>query len=273
MNACYFGRAGEWKQSEKLWDALDMEGRMEHFRRENEDAPFVVSFAGAGGKTSLIRRLAWEGRERGHKVLVLTTTHMYRPTRFGVLDKSPGAVDRMLCREALAVAGHLEENGKISFQGWDYYREIIPLASLVLVEADGSRRLPVKTPGPGEPVIPENIALMLCVSGLTAVGGAAKDVCFRLEQAEAVLGIGEEQQAEAGSWLLTPERVERLMVCGYLLPWRKKVWQDGKDVIPVFNQADTEKQKLLGRTMLEHMGESSGIVTGNLHREPSFELF
>ena len=38
--------------------------------------PFVISFTGGGGKTSLIRRMAWEGRELGLKVLVIPTTHM-----------------------------------------------------------------------------------------------------------------------------------------------------------------------------------------------------
>ena len=44
--------------------------------------PFVISFTGGGGKTSLIRRMAWEGRELGLKVLVIPTTHMALPEQF-----------------------------------------------------------------------------------------------------------------------------------------------------------------------------------------------
>lgn len=44
--------------------------------------PFVISFTGGGGKTSLIRRMAWEGRELGLKVLVIPTTHMALPEHF-----------------------------------------------------------------------------------------------------------------------------------------------------------------------------------------------
>lgn len=294
MVACYVGRDGAWRQSERLWAALDLEDRLEHLRGRGKDAPFVVSLAGAGGKTSLLKRLAWEGRERGLRVLALTTTHMYRPSQFSVLDGTVQNVEKMLRQESLAVAGHLEENGKISFQGWDYYREITSMAQLVLVEADGSRRLPLKVPGPNEPVVPGDTGLMLCVSGLSAIGRQAHEACFRLEQAEKLLGdeclspaaqewtdksfgLHAGHQA-SGRWVIAPEHMERLVVLGYLKPWREVVRgaKNGPhfaDVLPVFSQADTKEQQRLGMEMLERMGEKRGIVTGGLQEEPSFRLF
>lgn len=56
----------------------------------------VLSFVGGGGKTSYIRRLAWEGREKGYRVLVMTTTHMAVPEYFGVLEPDLGQVEKML---------------------------------------------------------------------------------------------------------------------------------------------------------------------------------
>ena len=41
---------------------------------------------------------------------------------------------------------------------------------LVLVEADGSKRLPVKAPAPWEPVVPEGTDLVVGVVGLDALG-------------------------------------------------------------------------------------------------------
>ena len=51
----------------------------------------------------------------------------------------------------------------------------------MLVEADGSRRLPLKVPRAGEPVIPDNTDMILCLNGLTSLGKWAEDCCLRLE--------------------------------------------------------------------------------------------
>ena len=61
--------------------ALALDGRME--RRPGGSGPYVISLTGGGGKTSLIRRLAWEGMEQGLKVFVTTTTHMAVPAAPG----------------------------------------------------------------------------------------------------------------------------------------------------------------------------------------------
>ena len=38
----------------------------------------IISIIGAGGKTTLIHRLADEYRKQNNKVLICTTTHMFR---------------------------------------------------------------------------------------------------------------------------------------------------------------------------------------------------
>ena len=57
---------GSWSQTDALWMALSIDRHL----RTQKDHPVILQFAGGGGKTSYIRRLAWEGRERGLKVLV-----------------------------------------------------------------------------------------------------------------------------------------------------------------------------------------------------------
>ncbi len=52
----------------------------DRLKRSGQGRPSRVPFfCGGGGKTSYIRRLAWEGREKGCRVLVMTTTHMAVP--------------------------------------------------------------------------------------------------------------------------------------------------------------------------------------------------
>ncbi len=53
------------------------------------------------------------------------------------------------------------------------------MADLVLVEADGSRRLPVKVPGPNEPVVPKNSDMVLCVLGLSSWAARGQAVFSR----------------------------------------------------------------------------------------------
>ena len=93
----------------------------------------------------------------------MTTTHMAVPEYFGVLEPDLGQVEKMLEKEGIAVAGCPAKEGKIAFRDWEFYEKAGKLADVILVEADGSKRLPVKVPGPKEPVIPENSDQILCI--------------------------------------------------------------------------------------------------------------
>lgn len=267
----YFYHWGIWTGTDSLWHGLGLEGRMRQARSGKGPGPFVVSLAGAGGKTSAIRRLAWEAVGRGLKVLVVTTTHMARPCAFGALEGGLDEIKTVLGCHGLAVAGRPAENGKIAFTGWELYGQACALADLVLVEADGSRRLPLKVPRAGEPVIPDNTDLVLCLSGLVSLGKRAEDCCLRLEEARVLMdrhGRNPENRAE---WVIQKEDMMTLMRHGYLLPLRAGC--PGADVLPVFNQADTPEKAALAGEMLEGMGETAGIACGHLDRGESARLF
>ena len=170
----YYKDKGSWNRSDRLFRALALDGRMER-RARRGSGPYVISLTGGGGKTSLIRRLAWEGMEQGLKVFVTTTTHMAVPLRLGVFSGSGQDVKEMLDREHAVVAGQTNGAGKISYMGDGAYGSLCPLADLVLVEADGAKRLPLKVPRGNEPIIPDNTDLILCVSGLSAAGSLAAE--------------------------------------------------------------------------------------------------
>lgn len=261
-----FYRDDCWNWSENLWEGLSLEERL------NGKKPYVIAFVGAGGKTSLIRRLAWEGRARGRKVLVATTTHMFRPAAYGVLSQRAEDVAFQLEQKGLAVAGRASGEEKIAYVGDELYGQICPLADLVLVEADGSKRLPVKAPRPGEPVVPENADMVLAVLGLSALGEPAEEKCFRLEQACRLMDeYGRKDYRKDGRWILKPEDLACLMENGYGKPLR--LGRPELSVLPVFNQADGENSRLLARKLLEQMGETGGIVSGELKEDPSSGLF
>lgn len=264
----YFNNKGTWERSGRLFHALGLEELMGN----KAAGPYVAALNGAGGKTSLIRCLAWEAVERGLKVLVTTTTHMAEPSRLGVFSGRPEDVKAMLERESAAVAGRRTGNGKIAFADWGFYEAVCPFADLVLVESDGSRRLPLKVPGPGEPVVPHNADMILCVSGLTALGKPAGETCLRLEAAHGIMREhGRRDYMEGGQWDLRPEDMACLMRYGYLEPMRNMY--GGARVIPVFNQADTPELAGLAERMSEGMDERDAVVSGRLMEEEAAGMF
>lgn len=280
----YYYENGLWTGTDSLWQGLKIGERMEKAWSVKGSGPFVVALAGAGGKTSTIRRLAYEAAGRGLKTLVATTTHMACPEDFAVLDGGREEIAASLRKCCLAVAGKPAGNGKIAFIGRELYEEACPLADLVLVEADGSRRLPLKVPRAGEPVILDNTDLILCLMGLSSLGRRAGECCLRLKEArglmdrygrkdyrsDTVLG-GNGGTASGDGWTIQREDMMVLMKYGYLIPLRRDY--PGMEVLPVFNQADTQAASGLVRAMLDEMGETRGIAGGQLDRDESSLLF
>ena len=79
---------------------------------------------------------------------------------------------------------------------------------MVLVEADGAKRLPLKAPAEHEPVIPPCADAVAAVAGMDAGGQAVGAVCHRPERVCALLGAGAEHvltPADAALLLASPQ--------------------------------------------------------------------
>lgn len=86
--------------------------------------------------------------------------------------------------------------------------ELRRAADVVLVEADGAKRLPLKAPAEYEPVIPSCTDAVAAVAGMDAVGQAVGAVCHRPERVCALLGAGAEHvltPADAALLLASPQ--------------------------------------------------------------------
>ncbi len=55
-------------------------------------------------------------------------------------------------------------------------------ADVVLIEADGSRRMPFKWPAQHEPVVPDRTDMTVCVAGLSAIGRTTEEVMYRARE-------------------------------------------------------------------------------------------
>lgn len=221
------------KQSEKVESQLffSMLGKDRH----------SISFVGAGGKSSLIEAMAAWGTKQGKKVLVTTTTHIFRPEP----EKLAQTADDLECIWSAgdwAVIGDVEakQPQKLKMPDPDWMRQAMALADLVLIEADGSKRLPCKVPAAHEPVILPETELVVAVLGLSALGRPLKECCFRLEEAEKLLKVDEDH-------LLSCEDMAKILVSERGL--RKGV--GGRKYLAVLNQCDDDKRRVAG----ERIGE------------------
>jgi molybdenum cofactor cytidylyltransferase len=209
--------------------------------------PIQVGFAGAGGKTTAMFRLA---RQLPGPVFVTTTTHLgaeqvvfadhhtivkdfegiatyLDPSAQGInLMTGPEMADRRLSAldetNLARLHSFCDENG-------------FPL----LVEADGSRGLPLKAPASHEPAIPAWVKMVIYLAGMNGINKPLTPTyVHRLAQFKALSGLGEGQTISIDAIikvLIHPE--------GGL----KKIPPETRRVV-MLNQADTtEQQSLAGK--------------------------
>jgi probable selenium-dependent hydroxylase accessory protein YqeC len=142
----------------------------------------VVAFMGSGGKTSLMGRVGERLAGEGVGV-ILTTTTRSEPLA-GIVPRDPGADGTFagpgpdgpwFARAGVTADGKWEG---LAPGAVDDLVEDHP-ASLVLVEVDGSAKLPLKIHRPDEPVWPARTSLAVVVVGAAAVGRRAGEVVHR----------------------------------------------------------------------------------------------
>ena len=139
----------------------------------------VVAFIGAGGKTSALVRLGEELRADGWRVLATTTTRIAEDE----LEFFPCAIPLELVETPQQLSALLTEHGLVFLYDRLWGGKAMGLSpqtvsglvdtldsDAILVEADGSRRYPLKAPYDHEPVVPMETTLAVPVAGMNALG-------------------------------------------------------------------------------------------------------
>ena len=132
----------------------------------------ITALIGGGGKTSTMYALAEELRGKG-SVIVCTSTHILRPPQFPFLPRLSAVLET-----GQAVSTGTIDGQKLSMPDQPF-SELMQYADYVLVEADGSRQLPLKAHASHEPVIPDEANAVLVVIGIDGLGKSIKDVAHR----------------------------------------------------------------------------------------------
>jgi len=210
----------------------------------------AIAFVGAGGKTAAIFQLA---RELPHPVIVTATTHL--------LIDNIGLADSHWIGEKLENLAGLEENlrGVMLVTGpVDGDRTTGLNATLIsrlcdlsishslplLIEADGSRKRPLKAPADHEPVIPDWVDAVVVVAGLTGLGKPLTEEFVHRPELFALLSglnVGE---------TISPENLVRVLTHpgGGL----KNIPPQARR-IALLNQADTAELQALAKTISKQL--------------------
>ena len=118
-----------------------------------------------------------------------------------------------------------------------------PRVTWVVVEADGSRMLPVKAPGPHEPVIPNGTTLLVPVVGIDALSKPIAEIAHRPERVCAITGLAPEDS-------LTPAALAHLITApeGGL----KNAASAGRAAV-LINKVESAAERALAREVAEQV--------------------
>lgn len=226
------------------------ENYLELLKINVEETP-VIAVVGGGGKTSLIFRLMEELVASGKKVIVTTTTHMaYEPHR-----PLASGRDLKLVRDNIEKYGYtmaaeiLGEEKKLRSLPPEILTELKECCDVLLIEADGSRQLPLKVPAEWEPVIPEIADLVISVIGLDCLGKPIRQTAHRMERTSEFL----KKSLDAP---VTPEDVIKIAesICGLFKNVEDRVYR------VYLNKSDTLPDKEPAEEILRGLKESHTVA-------------
>ncbi|MFQ9509933.1 MAG: selenium cofactor biosynthesis protein YqeC [Lachnospiraceae bacterium] len=213
----------------------------------------VVAFVGAGGKTTTIHQLAKELALLKKRVIITTTTHMFLPTEYGVLEEDREALLHMLQAKGIAIVGSPCGEGKMTKVSASFFQWMKSVSDYLLVEADGSKRLPIKVPDEHEPVIPKETDRVIIVTGLSCLSRPLPECCHRWKLAMQILNCN-------SSHTISSVDVARLMKEGYCngltVPYKI-----------LLNQGDDDEVRLKAVEIIEALKDlkidEKTVVVGN----------
>lgn len=158
---------------------------------------YVIAVVGAGGKTTYIYNKAKEYIKLGKTVAITTTTKMWltddakniNDIHVGTSDQNVGAdfIRPNECLQSPIVVGNKDDEHLLPLTKQDY-ESLCNSFDVVLVEADGSKMMPLKIPNnTKEPVVPSNANEIVVVYGLQSIGRKLGVVCHRFDEYKELL--------------------------------------------------------------------------------------
>ena len=236
-----------------------------------------IALTGGGGKTTLLGVLGRAFKSLGIPVLLTTTTKVQNPfpveVDWFVASSDPEELKRLVLDRweprtlGMAVVGPF---GNHKWEGvppkWldELYTAVE--GGIILNEADGALRLPIKAPADHEPVIPASTTHVIPVLGLSALGTPLDEVhAFRPRLIAEITGLalGDPIDEATMARLVTHPR------------GLAKGAPPDAEIIPFLNQADTpdleEAGNKIAKIVLSNPVGIERVIIGTL--KPLAEFF
>lgn len=140
----------------------------------------IISIIGSGGKTTRMKELLSQYRDEGKTVLMTTTTHMLIEEDT-LVDPTYEDIKDSLDKKGYAFAGRRFNEHKIMSLDQDLFDLLKKEVDVVLIEADGSRGLPLKVLADYEPVVEPDSDKIILISSMKGIGHKVKEVVHRYE--------------------------------------------------------------------------------------------
>ncbi len=235
----------------------------------------VISLVGAGGKTTLMFRLARELVLRGKRVVTTTTTKILEPSREEspclFVDSENERIKKFIGEQLsyyrhITIAQERLESGKLKGFSSAFVTELSGSEQIeyLIVEADGAAGHPVKAPREGEPVIPSNTTLVVALAGVDGMEVELREEnIFRSEHASRLTGLplGSQMTDEALAILIThPDGIFR----GAPTLSRVVVFLNKVDILNGMEKGKRIARKILNQRHLQ----IERIVLGQLKGDP-----
>jgi probable selenium-dependent hydroxylase accessory protein YqeC len=235
----------------------------------------LIALVGAGGKTTLMFRLAKEFLLHAQKVITTTTTKIFEPsqeeTPWLLVEREEKRIKRQLAPllekyHHLTLAAERVGSGKLAGFPPDVIDRLWQDHEIdgVIVEADGAKRRPLKAPREGEPVIPSRSTLII---GLLGLDGLDKELneenAFQVDRLSRLTGTPRGERISEETFIHLALHPEGLF---------KGSPSEARRVV-LLNQVDLLKEKeraiRLGQRILEEGSPKiERILLGQLQKEP-----
>lgn len=187
------------------------------FGLEQVQSPPRIAFVGAGGKTTAVFQLARQLLDSPYSSVLITTTthlsvdevkqadHVYWVGKGETLPFT----ERQLPSGIILVCGEITPDQRVQSLTPDQLQDLHAEAEYqqipLLIEADGSRRKPLKAPAEYEPVIPDFIREVVVVVGLLGIGKPlTEEMVHRAERFARLAGLAHQQE-------ISPEAVAKYL--------------------------------------------------------------
>ncbi len=235
----------------------------------------MISLAGAGGKTTLMFRLAKELFLAGKKVVTTTTTKILEPASGETISLFINLDEKELKQfvykhldeyKHITIARERLESRKLKGVSSDLVNDLWRSNKIdyIIIETDGAAGRSVKAPRKGEPVIPSSTTLVVAILGVDGVERELNEEnVFQAERVSRMTGIpvGEKMTEEAMAVLVThPEGIF-------------KGAPTSSRVVAFFNKVDipngvTKAKGIAQKIIKRKHPQIERVVLGQLRNEP-----